>query len=120
MKLTKNQESEIKLNLITNAFYAVNEKKQQDENFKPMVSVTTKKSKTQLEISITDNGNGIPKHILDKIYQPFFTTKPAGQGTGLGLSMSYDIIKAHDGELKVTTKESKGTTFSIVLTTATT
>ncbi len=104
------------LNLITNAFYAVNEKKQQDEIFKPIVSVSTIKTGDYLEIKVTDNGKGIPKEVVDKIFQPFFTTKPTGQGTGLGLSMSYDIVtKGHGGELKVETEENEGTTFSVVL-----
>ncbi|MEH6748130.1 MAG: ATP-binding protein [Maribacter arcticus] len=104
------------LNLITNAFYAVNEKKQKDNNFKPIVSVSTKKTGDHLEIKVTDNGGGIPQKVLDKIFQPFFTTKPAGQGTGLGLSMSYDIVtKGHGGVLKVETKEGEGTTFCINL-----
>jgi two-component system, NtrC family, sensor kinase len=64
---------------------------------------------------VRDNGNGIPKSVLDKIFQPFFTTKPTGQGTGLGLSLSYDIVKAHGGELKVDSKEGDGTVFSVVL-----
>ena len=107
------------LNLITNAFYASNERKQisKNEAFKPTVSVSTKKVKDSIQITVTDNGNGIPKEIVDKIFQPFFTTKPTGQGTGLGLSMSYDIIKAHNGTLKVATEEGKGTTFTIQLTT---
>ncbi|WP_233098804.1 ATP-binding protein [Aureibaculum flavum] len=110
------------LNLITNAFYAVDEKKKSGiKKYEPTVSVSTKQLKNQIIISVKDNGNGIPKHILDKIFQPFFTTKPTGQGTGLGLSMSYDIItKGHGGELKVQTEEGKGTTFSIVLTNTTT
>jgi two-component system, NtrC family, sensor kinase len=96
------------LNLITNAFYAVDEKKKLlKEGFEPAISVITKKFDNQISISVKDNGNGIPKHILDKIFQPFFTTKPTGQGTGLGLSLSYDIIKAHGGELKVETNEGK-------------
>jgi signal transduction histidine kinase len=108
------------LNLITNAFYACNEKKNasEDGDYKPTVSVSTKKLEDQIIISVKDNGNGIPKHIVDKIFQPFFTTKPTGQGTGLGLSMSYDIVtKGHDGELQVNTKEAEGTTFTIKLTT---
>ena len=97
------------LNLITNAFYAVDEKKKSEaEHFEPTVSVSTKKEANKIDIKVTDNGNGIPKKILDKIFQPFFTTKPTGQGTGLGLSLSYDIVKAHGGELKVETKESQG------------
>ncbi|TFG75656.1 MAG: HAMP domain-containing histidine kinase, partial [Flavobacteriales bacterium] len=67
------------------------------------------------EISVRDNGNGIPEKVKDKILQPFFTTKPTGQGTGLGLSLSYDIVKAHGGELKVETKEGEGSTFIIIL-----
>ena len=103
------------LNLITNAFYAVNEKKQQDEHFKPIVSISTKKTEDDLEIKVTDNGNGIPQHVLDKIFQPFFTTKPTGQGTGLGLSLSYDIVKAHGGSLTVISSEGKGSEFSLTL-----
>jgi signal transduction histidine kinase len=75
--------------------------------------VNTQKSGKNILISVRDNGNGIPKNILDKIFQPFFTTKPTGQGTGLGLSLSYDIVKAHGGELKVETKEGEGTEFII-------
>ena len=76
--------------------------------------MSTKKAGDKIEISVRDNGNGIPQKVLDKIFQPFFTTKPAGQGTGLGLSLSYDIItKGHGGELKVETKEGEGTVFII-------
>ncbi|MBN8652764.1 MAG: hypothetical protein J0L67_15130 [Cytophagales bacterium] len=112
------------LNLITNAFYAVAERKQQGvAGYEPTVTVGTRKKENGVEIFVEDNGNGIPKHIIDKIFQPFFTTKPSGQGTGLGLSMSYEIItKGHDGELKVETKEDEGlsggqsgTTFTILL-----
>jgi two-component system NtrC family sensor kinase len=104
------------LNLINNAFYAVTEKKlTAGDSYEPTVTVVTKKVNDKVEIRIKDNGNGIPQKVLDKIFQPFFTTKPAGQGTGLGLSLSYDIIKAHAGELKVETKEGEGTTFIIVL-----
>jgi len=104
------------LNLITNAFYVVQEKKAlQSEGYEPTVSVGTKKTGKQVFISIQDNGSGIPKKVLDKIFNPFFTTKPSGKGTGLGLSLSYDIVKAHGGELKVETKEGEGTTFTIVL-----
>ena len=66
-------------------------------------------------ITVTDNGNGIPQKIVDKIFQPFFTTKPTGQGTGLGLSLSYDIVKAHGGEIIVETKEGEGSEFIIQL-----
>ncbi|MFZ1800760.1 MAG: HAMP domain-containing sensor histidine kinase, partial [Chitinophagaceae bacterium] len=104
------------LNLITNAFYAVDEKKNQAvEGYEPTVSITTKKINNTIEIKVADNGNGIPQNIVDKIFQPFFTTKPTGQGTGLGLSLSYDIIKAHGGEIKVETKEMQWTTFIIQL-----
>jgi signal transduction histidine kinase len=103
------------LNLITNAFYVVTEKKQQQvDNYEPIVTVSTRKAGDKVEISVTDNGNGIPQKVLDKIFQPFFTTKPTGQGTGLGLSLSYDIItKGHGGEIKVETKEGEGTVFII-------
>jgi two-component system NtrC family sensor kinase len=104
------------LNLINNAFYAVDEKKKQtDEGYEPTVTVTTIKQNGKVEIKVKDNGNGIPQKVLDKIFQPFFTTKPTGQGTGLGLSLSYDIVKAHGGELKVETKEGEGTEFIISL-----
>jgi signal transduction histidine kinase len=104
------------LNLITNAFYVVDEKKKQvGEGYEPTVSVSTKKINGKVEIRVTDNGKGIPQKVLDKIFQPFFTTKPTGQGTGLGLSLSYDIVKAHGGEIKVNTVESEGTEFTIVL-----
>jgi len=104
------------LNLINNAFYAVDEKKKQIGNgYEPTVSVSTKKIDGKVEISVKDNGNGIPQKILDKIFQPFFTTKPTGQGTGLGLSLSYDIVKAHGGELRVETKEGEGSEFIVQL-----
>ena len=83
--------------------------------YEPTVYVTTKKAGDKILISVKDNGNGIPQKILDKIFQPFFTTKPTGKGTGLGLSLSYDIVKAHGGELKVETTEGEGTIFSIIL-----
>jgi signal transduction histidine kinase len=105
------------LNLINNAFYAVAEKKKQtNEDYEPSVSVTTTKKDQQVEVIVSDNGNGIPQKIIDKIFQPFFTTKPTGQGTGLGLSLAYDIVKAHGGEIRVQTKENQGTEFIIHLT----
>jgi len=86
------------------------------DNYEPIVIVSTKKAGDKVEISVRDNGNGIPQKVLDKIFQPFFTTKPAGQGTGLGLSLSYDIItKGHGGELKVETTEGEGSVFIISL-----
>jgi signal transduction histidine kinase len=104
------------LNLITNAFYAVDEKKKQlGETYEPTVSVITKRINGMVEVTVRDNGKGIPKKIIKSIFQPFFTTKPTGQGTGLGLSLSYDIVKAHGGALNVETKEGEGTTFIIIL-----
>jgi signal transduction histidine kinase len=122
------------LNLITNAFYAVAERERgrlltlpgfgtpaaledvpAPAPYEPTVTVSTKKTGGTIEISIADNGNGIPAPIMGKIFQPFFTTKPTGQGTGLGLSLSYDIVKAHGGEIKVVSNESKGTEFVIQL-----
>jgi len=109
------------LNLITNAFYAVDEKKKSsfaeatEDKYEPTVLVSTKKISDKVLISVKDNGNGIPQKVLDKIFLPFFTTKPTGQGTGLGLSMSYDIVIAHGGELKVETKEGEGAEFIIQL-----
>ena len=83
--------------------------------YEPTVTVSTKKVDDKVEIKVKDNGNGIPQKVLDKIFQPFFTTKPTGQGTGLGLSLSYDIVKAHGGEINVITKENEGTEFIIQL-----
>ncbi len=107
------------LNLYNNAFYAVNEKQKiADDTYKPLVSVQTKKSNSAIEIRIQDNGYGIPEKVIDKIFQPFFTTKPTGQGTGLGLSLSYDIItKEHKGTIKAESKEGEGTIFIIQLPT---
>ena len=106
------------LNLITNAFYACNEKKElQIEDYEPKVTVETKKINDKIQIQVSDNGNGIPNKVLEKVFQPFFTTKPTGQGTGLGLSLSYDIIKAHGGNIKVNTIENEGTNFIISLPT---
>jgi signal transduction histidine kinase/ligand-binding sensor domain-containing protein len=102
------------LNLYNNAFYAVSEKKKQHSNgYESTVTVSTKKLNGKVEIRVKDNGNGISQKVLDKIFQPFFTTKPAGQGTGLGLSLSYDIIKAHAGEIKAKTEEGEFTEFVI-------
>ena len=104
------------LNLMNNAFYAVGEKKkQQPIGYEPSVSLTTKKGNGKVEIAVKDNGNGIPKKVVDKIFQPFFTTKPTGQGTGLGLPLAYDIVKAHGGEIWVETKETESTTFTVQL-----
>jgi signal transduction histidine kinase len=108
--------------MINNAFYAVKEKKQQLADtslpvgrvYDPMVTVSTKKSGDDIEIRIKDNGIGIQQKVLDKIFQPFFTTKPTGQGTGLGLSLAYDIItNGHGGTLAFVTEEGKGTEFII-------
>ena len=109
------------LNLYNNAFYAVKPPNPlKGEQYRPLVTVTTKSVKPPLgglgvEIIVRDNGAGIPQKVIDKIFQPFFTTKPTGEGTGLGLSLSYDIIKAHSGEIKVETKEGEGTEFIIQL-----
>src|SRR6187551_616535 len=108
------------LNLFNNAFYAVSEKQKDASNitgnsYEPKIYTSTRKIKDKIEIHIKDNCNGIPRKILAKIFQPFFTTKPSGQGTGLGLSLSYDIIKAHSGEIKVETKEGEGSEFIIQL-----
>ncbi|MBI1342040.1 MAG: two-component sensor histidine kinase [Terrimonas sp.] len=122
IKVTPQDMGRVILNLITNAFYVVNEKKKQEpDDYEPTITVKTSRipasgsGKGAVVIAIKDNGNGIPKTVLDKIFHPFFTTKPTGQGTGLGLSLSYDIVKAHGGDLKVETKEGEGTTFTIEL-----
>ena len=104
------------LNLYNNAFYAVSERqKARGKEYEPIVSVTTKKLDNHVIITVSDNGNGIPQKIVNKIFQPFFTTKPTGQGTGLGLSLSYDIVKAHGGEVKVESEEGEGSEFIIQL-----
>ena len=112
------------LNLFNNAFYAVMQKQKDltgssnlsgQRAYVPTVTIVTNKTGDKVEIRVSDNGTGIPKNIVDKIFQPFFTTKPTGQGTGLGLSLAYDIIKAHGGEIKVETKEHEETTFTISL-----
>ncbi len=114
------------VNLFNNAFYAVSakassiaqtskERSATAGGFDPTVWLSTQHANGFVEISVKDNGDGIPQKVIDKIFQPFFTTKPAGQGTGLGLSLSYEIIKAHHGELKVDTTEGKGTSFTILL-----
>ena len=109
--------SRVLLNLFNNAFYAVNQKRNTSEYaYEPTVQVTTQKLNNRIEIRIKDNGTGIPEKVIEKIYQPFFTTKPAGEGTGLGLSLSYDIItKGHGGELRVDTAEGEGSEFIIEL-----
>jgi signal transduction histidine kinase/ligand-binding sensor domain-containing protein len=104
------------LNMYNNAYYAVMEKRNRSgPAFEPIVTVSTLKTGRKVEIRIRDNGTGIPEKVISKIFQPFFTTKPTGQGTGLGLSLSYDIIKAHGGELKVDTREGEWTEFVIEL-----
>ena len=115
------------LNVFNNAFYALNEKQNSESltknaEYKPTVSIETKTiipidvTGRKVEIKVNDNGNGIPQSIIDKIFQPFFTTKPAGQGTGLGLSLAYDIItKEHNGTIQVESKEGEGSTFIIQL-----
>ena len=103
------------LNLITNALHAISPNTLDGTDKKPTIWVSTKNVGDTVVIKIKDNGSGIPKEIVDKIFQPFFTTKPSGQGTGLGLSMSYDIVKSHGGELRVESKEGEGTTFTITI-----
>ena len=114
------------LNLFNNAFYAVNDR-QMNENrqYKPLVSIETKREKNWVLIKVEDNGKGISPDQVDKIFQPFFTTKPTGEGTGLGLSLAYDIVKAHNGEIEVETvrsderrktkEENAGTKFTVRL-----
>jgi signal transduction histidine kinase len=116
------------LNLINNAFYAVDKKAREGiDGYKPVVSVSTKyvphseglpagqAGEDKIEVSVKDNGEGVPEQVRDKIFHPFFTTKPTGQGTGLGLSLSYDIVKAHRGELSVKSEENEGTEFTVIL-----
>jgi signal transduction histidine kinase len=105
------------LNLFNNAFYAVSEKKKLlNGTFEPMVTVSTERKDGQVVITVKDNGTGMSSKVAEKVFQPFFTTKPTGEGTGLGLSLSYDIItKGHGGELKVETKEGEGSEFIVQL-----
>jgi len=121
MNVTPQDIGRVLLNLYNNAFFAVNEKKKDTSTgsvrngYEPVVSVSTKRNNGRVEIRVADNGNGIPQKVVDKIFQPFFTTKPTGQGTGLGLSLSYDIVKAHGGEIKLETREGEGSAFIIQL-----
>jgi two-component system NtrC family sensor kinase len=124
IKILSQDIGRVVLNLITNAFYAVTEKKKlhtesrlpDGQGYEPTVTVSTKKVDNKIIITVKDNGTGISQKSLDKIFQPFFTTKPTGQGTGLGLSLSYDIVtKGHGGEIKVETKEGEYTSFSVIL-----
>jgi len=104
------------LNLFNNAFYAVTQRKKQvPEGYEPTISVSTKLINGRAKIRVGDNGNGIPKKVIDKIFQPFFTTKPTGEGTGLGLSLSYDIIKTVGGTLQVESEEGEGAAFVILI-----
>jgi len=110
------------LNLFNNAFYAVEEMQKANasapkggQGYFPTVIVTTKKLGDKVEIKVSDNGPGISNNIADKIFQPFFTTKPTGQGTGLGLSLAYDIVKAQGGEISVESRKGEGTAFIVVL-----
>jgi two-component system, NtrC family, sensor kinase len=108
--------SRVLLNLINNAFYAVNEKRKLGvDGYLPSVHLSTARVGNDVRIEVKDNGNGITSTNIKKIFQPFFTTKPTGEGTGLGLSLSYDIVKAHGGEIEVVSKEGEGSTFTIVL-----
>lgn len=121
LKIVAQEIGRVLLNLFNNAFYSVTEKKNNAkklglQNYEPTVSLTTQRKAGHVIIKVRDNGMGIPEKILDKIYQPFFTTKPSGQGTGLGLSLSYEIIsKGHRGEMKVETKEREFTEFVITM-----
>ena len=104
------------MNLINNALYAVNEKhKQNPDDYEPSVTVTTQMNNGMIDVKVKDNGDGITQKVVDKIFQPFFTTKPTGQGTGLGLSLAYDIVKAHGGEIKVEATEGEGSEFIVQL-----
>ena len=106
----------ILINILNNAFYSINEKRLREKDYEPEILVRTQRKGNKAELKIKDNGIGIPPKIIDKIYQPFFTTKPSGEGTGLGLSLSYDIIKVHQGELKVESVEGEYAEFTIELT----
>jgi signal transduction histidine kinase len=115
IELAPQEIGRVLLNILNNAFYAVNDRKKKNPAFAPEVIVQTKKTGKGTEISIKDNGGGIPENIISKIFQPFFTTKPTGQGTGLGLSLAYDIVKAHSGEIKIDNRQDEGVEFTITL-----
>ena len=123
MNIVPHEIGRVILNLVNNAFYAVSEKQKaksltlnaESYSYEPSVTISTARHNSKIEIRVKDNGTGIPQKMVDKIFQPFFTTKPTGHGTGLGLSLSYDIVKAHGGELKVDTREGRGSEFIITL-----
>jgi signal transduction histidine kinase len=118
VKLQPQEMGRVLLNLINNAFYAVNEKAKSipDVDYQPLVSLSTQKNQNTIIITVSDNGTGMSPSVQEKIFQPFFTTKPTGQGTGLGLSLSYDIVtKVHGGELSVNSELGEGTSFTIRL-----
>lgn len=110
--------SRVVLNIVNNSCYALDEKTKKGSvpGFSPEVVVSTRKIRDWIEIKVRDNGTGIPQHVIDKIFNPFFTTKPTGKGTGLGLSMSYDIVtKMHKGKLEVNSKEGEYTEFIMTI-----
>ncbi len=115
LDITQQEVGRVLLNLLNNAFYAVLEKKKSEKIYDPVVSISTKQKNGRIEITVKDNGDGIPKEVMSKIFQPFFTTKPTGDGTGLGLSLSYEIIKSHGGEISVQSNEEEGAAFTIFL-----
>jgi signal transduction histidine kinase len=116
IELTPQEIGKVIVNVANNAFYAVSEKQKQNiSGYEPTVTLHTSKHNGKIEIKVKDNGNGMAQKILDKIFQPFFTTKPTGQGTGLGLSLAYDIVKAHGGDIRVQSKEGEGSEFIVQL-----
>jgi two-component system, NtrC family, sensor kinase len=116
LKVIPHDIGRVLLNLYNNAFYAIKEKKKvSGESYEPIIIVATRKTDHSIEVRVKDNGSGIPEAIKGKIFQPFFTTKPTGEGTGLGLSLSYEVIKAHGGELKMASEEGVFTEFTIVI-----
>ena len=116
LQVTRSNPGRVKLlNLFNNAFFAVADKKKLIPEYSPTVAVTTSRVNGTVFITVRDNGCGIPLKIKDKIFQPFFTTRDPGQGTGLGLSLSYDIIKTHGGEITVESKAGEGAEFTVSL-----
>ena len=104
------------LNIISNGMYAAHRRSSKEEGFAPEIAISSRRDDGRVVIEVRDNGSGIPADVVEKIFIPFFTTKPAGEGTGLGLSLSYDIVvKQHGGDMRVTSEPGQFTIFAVSL-----